>query len=282
MADQVAGLCGNCGAPVHREAEYCPACGAGIPGAGEAHKRTVAKDNDVNSRIVRLESTLDELKYLVSQNNRMLNKNSSTYIDRLLDYYPTNYVTLLSIIQSIALGVLFAALFNEVSGISRGVFDPVWTILIAGTFLVIISIWITYTRLIPAMWIIPQTLDGVIPFFFGLTEVLTIFCISLHEIAWFYFSFSTVALVAIIQYIHSFRQARLHSEKNREWFLERMGAWERTAIRMSAARGFIFILFGLLETFLGLKSLYFALFFLLINVLLILFLHRSFRPLSAY
>jgi len=281
MADQIAEFCGHCGAPVHCEANYCSACGTGIPRAGETRERNARMDNDVGSRILRLESKLDEIKHLLSQDNRISNKESPTYIDRLLDYMPTYYVTLVSIIQSIALGLLFAALFNEVSGITRGTFDPIWTILIIGTFFLIISIWITYTRTVPAMRVIPQTLDAIVPFFFGLTQALAIFCISLHEIAWFYFSLSSCAVVAILQYIHSFRQARLHYEKNRE-FLEKMGPWDRKAILMAVIRGSIFIIFGLSEAFFELKSLYFAIFFLLINVLLIMFLHRSFKMLSNY
>ncbi len=281
MADQIAEFCGHCGAPVHCEANYCSACGTGIPRAGEIRERNAKRDNDIGSRILRLESKLDEIKHLLSQDNRIVNKESPTYIDRLLDYMPTYYVTLVSIIQSIALGLLFAALFNEVSGITRGTFDPIWTILITGTFFLIISIWITYTRTVPAMRVIPQTLDAIVPFFFGLTQALAIFCISLHEIAWFYFSLSSCAVVAILQYIHSFRQARLHYEKNRE-FLEKMGPWDRKAIMMAVIRGSIFIIFGLSEAFFELKSLYFAIFFLLINVLLIMFLHRSFKTLSNY
>jgi hypothetical protein len=281
MAGPIAEFCGHCGAPVNREADYCSACGTGIPRTGETRARNAKMDNDFGSRILRLESKLDEIKHLLSQNYRILNKDSPMYIDRLLDYMPTYYVTLVSIIQSIALGLLFAALFNELSGITRGTFDPIWTILILGTFFLIISIWITYTRTVPAMRVIPQTLDAIVPFFFGLTQALAIFCISLHEIAWFYFSLSSCAVVAILQYIHSFRQARLHYEKNRE-FLEKMGPWDRKAIMMAVIRGSIFIIFGLSEAFLKLKSLYFALFFLLINILLIMFLHRSFKTLSNY
>jgi hypothetical protein len=273
--------CGHCGASINLDAKYCSCCGTGIPMVGETHERNAKRDNDFGSRISSLESKLDEIKYRISQNNRILNKKSPMYIDRLLDYMPTYYVTLVSIIQSIALGLLFAALFNEVSGITRGTFDPIWTILIIGTFFIIISIWITYTRTVPAMRVIPQTLDAIIPFFFGLTQALAIFCISLHEIAWFYFSLSSCAGVAILQYIHSFRQARFHYENNRE-FLEKMGPWDRKAIMMAVIRGSIFIVFGLSEAFLKLKSLYFAIFFLLINVLLIIFLHRSFKELSKY
>jgi len=61
-----------------------------------------------------------------------------------------------------------------------------------------------------------------------------------------------------------------------------MGPWDRKAILMAVIRGSIFIIFGLSEAFFELKSLYFAIFFLLINVLLIMFLHRSFKTLSNY
>ena len=243
-ANETVKYCRNCGATINCGVSSCPVCG-------------------------------------LTQNNPMLNTNSTMYIDRLLDYMPTYYVTLVSIIQSIALGLLFAALFNELSGITRGTFDPIWTLLILGVFFIIMSIWITYTRLSSAMRVIPQTLDGVIPFFFGLTEAIPIFCISLHELAWFYVSLSACAFVAIVQYIHSFRQVRKHPEKNRE-FLEKMAPWELKAVIMAGIRGLIFIFFGLIEAFFLLNSLFLAIIFLFLNVLLIIFLHRSLQVLSEY
>jgi hypothetical protein len=215
------------------------------------------------------------------RNNRISAIQSPAYIDRLLDYMPTYYVTLVSIIQSIALGLLFGALYNEMSGLSRGTFDPVWTILILGTFFIIMSIWITYTRLTSAMRVIPQTLDGIIPFFFGLTEALSIFCISLHEVVWFYFSLVFLAAVAIVQYLHSFHQAHVHFEKNRE-FLEKIGSWDKNAIMMAVARGLFFIVFGCTAAFFPQYSLFIALIFLCMNIVLIIFLHWSFRALSEY
>jgi hypothetical protein len=109
-SNETAKYCRNCGVPVNCGVYTCPVCG-------------------------------------LSQNNPILNANSTMNIDRLLDYMPTYYVTLVSIIQSIALGLLFAALFNELSSITRGTFNPIWTILILGVFFIIMSIWITYTRL---------------------------------------------------------------------------------------------------------------------------------------
>jgi hypothetical protein len=243
-SNETAKCCRNCGAPVNCEVYTCTVCG-------------------------------------LSQNNPILNANSTRNIDRLLDYMPTYYVTLVSIIQSIALGLLFAALFNELSSATTGTFSPIWTILLFGVFFIIMSIWITYTRLTSAMRVIPQTMDGVIPFFFGLTEAIPIFCISLHELVWFYVSVSACGFVAIVQYITSFRQVRLHPEKNRE-FLEKMAPWELKAILMAGIRALIFIFFGLIEAFFLLNSLYLAIIFLFMNIALIIFLHRSLKTLSEY
>ncbi len=206
---------------------------------------------------------------------------STISIERLLDYMPTYYVTLVSIIQSIALYFLFAALLEELSSISTSSFDPIWITLIIGLFFIIISIWITYTRLTSVMRIIPQTLDGIIPFFFGLTEVIPIFCINLHVLSWFYLSMSACSFVSIVQYAHSFRQARMHMEFNQE-FIQKMTPWQPRAILMSGIRGLIFIAFGLIEVFLSLHSLIIACIFLLLNIVLIFFIHRSLKVLSEY
>jgi hypothetical protein len=237
--------------------------------------------NDYNSRIDRLESKVNELNHTISEITPNSTKNSTSYIDRLLDYMPTYYVTLVSVIQVIALGLLFASIFEEMSGLSRGTFDPIWSILILAMLLIIISIWITYTRLTSVMRVVPQTMDGIIPFFFGLAEAIPIFCITLHVVAWFYLSLSACAMVAIVQYIHSFRQARLHPELNRE-FLEKMGSWAPKAILMSVIRFFLWIGFGFVEVFRLLNSLYLAIIFLFLNVVLIIFLHRSLKALAEY
>lgn len=281
--------CPNCGSAINSGTSVCPTCGAGMTGIMEAAggKGCGAEgpgepgQSDLSHRISSLECTLEEIQRLLSQGKKTSDNNYPEYIGRLLDYMPTYYVTLVSVIQVIALGLLFTTIYEELADAIAGTIDPIWTVLIAGMFFIIMSIWITYTRTTSTMRLIPETLDGVIPFFFGLTEAIPIYLLALHELAWFYLSLSACAMVAIVQYIHTFRQLRLHHRENRE-VLEKIGPWEPRAILMAGIRAFLFILFGLIEIFFLLHSLLLAIIFLFLNIGLLFFLNRSLKVLSDY
>ncbi len=119
------------------------------------------------------------------------------------------YVTLFSIIQASALGYLLLVVKDQLVSIINSTYEPLWTILIIATFLMIIAIWINYTFPAPAFRRLNTTLDALIPFCFGVAQALAIFSISLQQLAWYYFSFSLLALVGLAQCRNTFREARL-------------------------------------------------------------------------
>jgi hypothetical protein len=239
------------------------------------------KEVDLESRFSALESKIEDLRQLISQNKNVITRKPVSHIDRLIDFTPTYYVTFVSIIQSAALGLLLLALLDQLSNISKGIFNPIWIILISALFLFIAAIWIAYTRQYVIMTVAPQTLDGIIPFLFGLTQALAIFSIDLNELSWYYFSLTSIALVGVIQYTHTFREARIHYERNKD-MLELFGNWDQKAKFMAILRGLIFFSFGVLEALLNLHSLLLAIITLILNVLLIVVLHRSLKKFSEY
>lgn len=240
--------CENCGISIYPDAKYCQNCGALL---------SPTRIPDAISKI------------------------PTPIVDKLIDYNPTYYVTFISIIQSAALGFLLLALLDQLSSISKGIFDPIWIILISSLFFFIAAIWIAYTRQIIVFSLAPQTLDGLIPFCFGLTQALAVFSINLHELSWFYFSLSSIAIVGFIQYMHLFREARIHYERNKD-ALELFGDWERKAKLMAVLRALIFFAFGALEAFLDLHSLYLAIITLVLNALVIITIHISLKNFSEY
>jgi hypothetical protein len=234
--------CKNCGMRVSPDARYCQNCGSPIRAAGTP-------------------------RY-------------SSLRDRLIDYYPTYYVTFAGIIQSLIFGFLLLAILDQMSEFNNGTFDPIWLILIFALMFFMISIWISYTRLVAVFQVVPQTLDGIIPFCFGLTQALAVFSINLKELSWYYFSLSFIAVVGLIQWAHAFHQIRLQHERNRV-LLEAFGNWDRRAKRMAVIRGPIFVAFGVSESLFHFHSLPLAVITLVMNALLLVFLHTSFKKIFA-
>jgi hypothetical protein len=262
------------------DARYCQNCGSPIRAAEtpDKEKAQPKKEVDIESRLSILESKIEEIIQLISQNSTIFFKRSSSLSDRLIDYYPTYYVTFAGIIQSLVFGFLLLAILDQLSDFSKGTFDPLWIILIFAIFFFMISIWISYTRLVAVFQVTPQTLDGIIPFCFGLTQALVILSINLKELSWYYFSLTSIAVVGLIQWAHAFHQARLHYERNRI-LLEAFRNWDRRAKRMAVIRGPIFVAFGVSEALFHLHSLPLAFITLVMNALLLVFLHTSFKKL---
>ena len=127
------GSCTKCGMRVAPDARYCQNCGSPLSAAGtpddKEHTRP-GKGFESKSRLSTLESQLEELIQLISQNSTDLFKRSSSHIDRLIDYYPTYYVTFAGIIQSLIFGFLLLAILDQMSEFNNGTFDPIWLILI--------------------------------------------------------------------------------------------------------------------------------------------------------
>ena len=273
-------FCKNCGMRISLDARYCQNCGSPIRAAEtpDKEKAQPKKEVDIESRLSILESKIEEIIQLISQNSTIFFKRSSSLSDRLIDYYPTYYVTFAGIIQSLVFGFLLLAILDQLSDFSKGTFDPLWIILIFAIFFFMISIWISYTRLVAVFQVTPQTLDGIIPFCFGLIQALVILSINLKELSWYYFSLTSIAVVGLIQWAHAFHQARLHYERNRI-LLEAFGNWDRRAKRMAVIRGPIFVAFGVSEALFHLHSLPLAVITLVMNALLLVFLHTSFKKL---
>ncbi len=186
-------------------------------------------------------------------------------VDRIVEFYPHYYVTLISIIQVTAFGYLLLVAQEQLSSILSGTYDPLWTILIVGFFIMIVATWMNYTHFVTALRLRPTSLDALIPFCFGATQALVIFCISLQQLAWFYFAMVANALVAITQTYAVMREVRLHQEyvENRVYLqtMERFGTFSKLQ-RWYALRLLLFIVFGISEALFNLHSLLLAIVYL--------------------
>jgi len=128
--------------------------------------------------------------------------------DRARDSFPSVLLTLLSIVQAIALETLW-----EASRSRADLFDPSWLGMIswlqlAATFFGIIFIWLSYVGLVMRFRITPELGDLIIPFFVGLFEFLLIEMTSPERLGeWFVVLSVTAAMVTYFTH-KLFKRAR--------------------------------------------------------------------------
>lgn len=171
-----AGYCRNCEATIYGDANYCQTCGIAL-------------------------SPDDARRDLVY---------------RTIEFFPTWYVTLMSVIQSVALGYLLVSIKDRVATmVSAGSIDLIWIMLITITFGLIVLVWFDYMIGINTLLYLPKLPDAVIPFLLALTEGFMINSISFAWVSWWYFSFGATLIVAFLALFNMYRQARKHYERNK-------------------------------------------------------------------
>jgi hypothetical protein len=106
--------------------------------------------------------------------------------DRAKEYFPTVLLTLLSIVQALALELLWSHLRE-----TTYLFNPSWISAISwmqifATFLGLVLIWVVYANNVMRFRWVPVTSDSVYPFLIGLIEFMLIEYLGPDEIGlWF-------------------------------------------------------------------------------------------------
>jgi len=112
----------------------------------------------------------------------------NTMRERAKEHFPTVLLTLLSIVQALALELLWSHLRE-----TPYLFEPSWITTIAwmqilATFLGLILIWVVYANNVMCFRWVPVTSDSVYPFLIGLMEFMLIESLGPDEIGlWFIF-----------------------------------------------------------------------------------------------
>ena len=231
--------CEKCGESVNREALYCQRCG------------------------------------------EMISRNEAFHrpADHGVEFMSNYLITLISIIQATVFGFLLLVAKDKFSSILAGTYNPLWTPLIVGMFLMITLLWINYIHYASSLRLKPRSSTALISFCFGATQAFAIFSISLQQLAVFYFAMAANALLAILQTFSTFREARLHQEyeENRAYIennpLSILKWWYAT-------RGLIFIFFGIAALF-NLYSLLLAIVFLALCVMSFIFVGRGAKQIAS-
>ncbi len=210
--------CRNCEATLPLDANYCHNCGKAVS-AVDAHR---------------------------------------AHVHRVVEFVPTYYITVMSVIQSAALGYLLISIKGGVANmVAEGVYDLVYIVQIAATFLVIVAVWHEYMIGISSFRNIPKTPDAMIPFLLALVQGGMIYGIDFRNNTWWYFSFSLVCFVGFLSYFNMYRQAKKVPEKNR-FILELLGSTPRVNEIGTLGFGAIIFSFGVFELIWKMNSLYFA------------------------
>ena len=235
--------CEKCGVSVNPEAKYCQRCGATISRSQASYHPT----------------------------------------DRVASFFPTYYVTLISIIQATVFGYLLLTAKDQLSYILAGTFDPIWTVLIVAMFILIVATWMAYSHYVTSFRLVPSSLDALLPFCFGATQALVIFSISLQQLAWFYFAMVPNAMVGFLSAYVLTREVRLNQEyEEHRVVTEKVGSFSgQTLPQWYALRGMIFFSFGVAEVLLNLQSLFLAIVVLGLNVLSFVFVGAGAKRMAS-
>jgi hypothetical protein len=113
---------------------------------------------------------------------------------RVLESFPSTYLTLTSIIQGVALGYL-VTVFDD----ARSAYGVANYLLAASTFLIIVSAWHEYMVGATAFRWIPQLWDSAIPFALGASEIAMIRSLAdERDLAQWFMAAAVVAVIAAV------------------------------------------------------------------------------------
>ncbi len=136
---------------------------------------------------------------------------------RAKEHFPSVVLTLLSIVQALALELLWSHLHE-----ADYLFEPTWIaavswLQIVATLLGIILIRVVYSGNVMRFRWVPSTSDSVLPFFIGLTEFMLIETLGPDQIGlWLIFMAVTFGLMNWVAHA-TMRQARMDGD-NDEYF----------------------------------------------------------------
>jgi len=133
------------------------------------------------------------------------NNNISKLRDQIINFFPSYYMTLISIIQATALGYLLITFSHQ---LEEGFSHPSLYVIYGITFFVIIIVWYEYMMGSASLRWLPSILDSVIPFSLGIGQFFLVITAS-HKLYYeWYFSLSGVCFVAFFAYINMYLGAK--------------------------------------------------------------------------
>ena len=132
--------------------------------------------------------------------------------DRTKEHFPTVLLTLLSIVQALALELLWSHLSETDYLFESSWISAISWVQILATLLGLILIWVVYANNVMRFRWVPVTSDSVYPFLIGLIEFVLIETLGPEEIGvWFMFMALMFGMMIWVAHAHM-RRARLDIE----------------------------------------------------------------------
>jgi hypothetical protein len=132
--------------------------------------------------------------------------------DRAKEHFPTVLLTLLSIVQALALELLWSHLREAPYLFEPSLIAAISWLQIFATFLGLVLIWVVYANHVMRFRWVPVTSDSVYPFFIGLIEFMLIESLGPDEIGlWFLFLAFIFGMMTWVSHANM-RRARMDSD----------------------------------------------------------------------
>ncbi len=146
--------------------------------------------------------------------------------ERAKHHLPSVLLTLLSIVQALALELVWEFVSENGSIYVWSFENAVVWLQVAATFLGVLLIWLTYSGLVMRLRWVPSNLDSILPFLIGVVEFALVGSLGVEHLArWFSMLAIAFGIVTFVVQ-HSMRRARLDGD-NDEFFAGQLPATRR-------------------------------------------------------
>jgi hypothetical protein len=137
--------------------------------------------------------------------------------NRAVEQFPTVLITLLSIVQALALEFLWDHLHHRPDLLEMSLASAIGWMQVAASLIGLILIWLSYASMVMRFRWVPSTLDSVLPFFIGLIQFLMIDLMGPGHVGQWLIVLGVIFATMVIGSHHVFRRARQDSA-NKEFF----------------------------------------------------------------
>ena len=197
------------------------------------------------------------------------NNNISELRDQIINFFPSYYMTLISIIQATALGYLLYNVSQQVTAVFS---DFPLLLIYLITFFVIMIVWYEYMMGSASLRWMPTILDSVIPFTLGIGQFSLILAVYNKLYCWWYFSLSFVCFVSFFAYLNMYVGANKLSEYNKinAMVLDELKNYPKINYSFTLGYLIVFFCFGYIEFMRNNKSVFFI--YLTLGLMIVFFI----------
>lgn len=160
--------------------------------------------------------------------------------------FSSQYLTLTSIIQGVALAYLIVVVDEEMTEFGA----TQWTLAVAA-FLAIVSAWHEYMTAVTIFVWVPRFWDALIPFVLGASELMLIRSLRRPGgLEWSFLAFGVVGVTTLVAFLNMYRNAEAENEVNRR-LLRSMASYRRLNLAFVAVASAVLFSFAAVEAWTG-------------------------------